>query len=176
MLTKVVPASALFLLLACGSSSDTTSPGGSSGAGCTLTVSGATTGSYGCTSRSASSSDTTGLGYVMMGYGIVGQTIPVIGVSFTFPDVPMPGTFTDADVDAGTTARISVTAGDDAWAAIDGTPALATGTYTLVLTRATPTKVAAEGVVYAVSGSLDATLPPVPSTAATGNVTLHATF
>lgn len=175
-MTKVVPASALFLLLACGSSSDVSSPGGSSGAGCTLTVSGATAGSYGCTSRSASSSDTTGLGYVMMGYGTAGQTIPVIGVSFTFPDVPMAGTFTDADADGGTSARISVTAGGDAWAAIDGTAAPTTGTYTLVLTRATPTTVVAEGVVYAVSGRLDATLPPDPRTSATGNVTLHASF
>jgi hypothetical protein len=139
-------------------------------------VSGATTGSYGCTSWLASASDATGLGYVAMGYGTVGQTNPVIGVSFTFPDAPTLGTFTDADVDAGTTARISVTAGADAWAATAGTPAPATGTYTLVVTRATPTNLTAEGVVYAVGGSLDATLPPVPSTAATGNVTLHATF
>ena len=64
---KVVLVSTLIVLLACGSSADVLSPGGgSSGPPCTLTVSGATAGSYACTTRSASSSDTTGLGYLMI--------------------------------------------------------------------------------------------------------------
>ncbi len=176
-MTKVVAVTTVMVLLACGSSADVLSPGGgSSGSSCTLTVSGAMTGSYACTSRLASSSDITGLGYVMMGYGTAGQTIPVIGVTFTFPEVPYAGTFTDADADGGTSARISVTAGADAWAANDGTSAATTGTYTLVLTRVTLTKVLAEGEVYLFSGTLDATLPPVPRTSATTDVTLHASF
>ena len=174
---KVVLVSTLIVLLACGSSADVLSPGGgSSGPPCTLTVSGATAGSYACTTRSASSSDTTGLGYLMMGYGTAGQTVPVIGVTFTFADLPQEGTFTDADADGGTTARITVTAVADAWEANAGTSAPETGTYTLVLTRVTSVKVLAEGEIYAVNGTLDATLPPVPRTSATGNVTLHAAF
>ena len=88
----------------------------------------------------------------------------------------LQGTFTDADADGGTTARITVTAVADAWEANAGTSAPETGTYTLVLTRVTSVKVLAEGEIYAVNGTLDATLPPVPRTSATGNVTLHAAF
>ena len=170
-------ASAVAALLGCGGSTDGGAPGGgAAGPPCKLTVSGATAGSYPCTTRSASWSDTTDLGSVMIGYGATGQTIPVIGVSFTFAGLPYAGTFTDADSDGGVSARIMVTTGAATWAATDGTSAPATGTYTLVLTNLTATKVLPDGEVYAANGMLAATLPPVPRTSAAENVTLHASF
>ena len=170
-------ASAVAALLGCGGSNDGGAPGGgAAGPPCNLTVSGATAGSYACTTHSAYWSDTTDLGGMMIGYGATGQTIPVIGVNFTFEGPPYGGTFTDADADSGVSARIMVTTGAATWAATDGTSAPATGRYTLVLTNVTVTKVLPDGEIYAANGMLDATLPPVPRTSAAENVTLHASF
>lgn len=177
-MTKVVPVSALVVLLACGSAVDGSSnPGGdASGPPCTLTVSGATSGSYACTTRFTVWSGTTDIGTVVLGYGTTGQTTPVIGATFTFAGVPHPGTFTDSDVDAGVIARITVTADAGSWRVADGSSPRTAGRYTLVITSVASTKVVADREIYASSGTLDATLPPVPQTSAGENVILHATF
>ena len=163
-------------LLSCQSSADGSSDPGSSGPPCALTLSGGTSGSFACTLRSATWSDATDTGTVMVGYGGAGQQTPSIGATFTFPVPPRAGIFTQTDADAGTTGQITVTLGSASWAATADASAPAEGAFTLNLTKVLPTKLLADGEIYAFSGTLDATLPPLPQTSATGDVTLHATF
>ena len=171
---KVFSISALMVLLGCGASVDGSSGGGASGPPCTLTVSGEASGSYSCTTRFAVWSGTTDIGTVMMRYGTTGETTLVIGATFTFAGVPRAGTFTEAEADAGVGARVTVTAGSRSWRATDG--AETTGRYTLFISRVSSTKSLPDREIYAFSGSLDATLPPVPQTSATEDITLHAAF
>jgi len=161
-------------LLACGSAVDS-NPGGVSGPPCTFTLSGGTTGSYGCTTRLAYFTDSNETGTVMLGYGYTGQTNPAISASFNFPGPPATGTLTDASPDGGVTTRILVNSGAASWTATESATGATVGTYTLTVTKASITIVNDQDV-YGVSGTLDATLPPVAQTSATGDVTLHASF
>jgi hypothetical protein len=164
---------ALLVLLSCGSS-DGSNPGGGL-SGCAFTLSGGTTGSYGCTIRQAYWSDTDNTGTVMLTYGYTGQTNPVISASFNFPGQPRMGTLTETNPDAGVTTRITVNSGSASWAATESASDATVGMYTLTVTNASITFVG-DRDIYAVSGTLDATLPPVAQTSATGDVTLHAGF
>jgi hypothetical protein len=112
----------------------------------------------------------------MFGYGYTGQTTPVISALFNFPGAPGPGTLTDTSPDAGVSTRISVVSGSASWATVESASAPTTGTYTLTVTGAALTNSLDTRDAYTITGSLDATLPPVAQTSATGNVTLHATF
>jgi hypothetical protein len=173
--TKVVLVVAMIGLLACGNAVGS-NPGGSSGPPCTFTLSGGTAGTYGCTIRYAIWSDTDDTGTVMFGYGYTGQTTPVISASFNFPGEPRPGTLTETSPDAGVTTRITVTSGSASWAATEAASTPTTGTYTLTVTNSQIVNSLSDRDVYGITGTLDATLPPVPQTSATGNVTLHLGF
>jgi hypothetical protein len=162
-------------LLACGSAVNSNPGGGLSGPPCTITLSGGTTGSYGCTARLAYYSDNNDTGTVMLGYGYTGQTTPAISATVNFPGMPGVRTLSDTSPDAGVTARILVNSGSASWAATESASAATVGTYTLTVTKASFTTVGDQDV-YAVSGTLDATLPPVAQTSATGDVTLHVGF
>jgi len=162
-------------LLAC-ASADGSNPGGSSGPPCTFTLSGGTAGSYGCTIRYAIWSDTDDTGTVMFGYGYTGQTTPVITASFNFPGAPATGTLTETSPDAGVTTRINVTSGSAAWAATEAASAPTTGTYTLTVTNTVLVNSLSDRDIYGITGTLDAMLPPVAQTSATGDVTLHLGF
>ena len=174
-MTKIVPMVAVFGLLACGSAVNSNPGGGLSGPPCTFTLSGGTTGSYGCDARRAYWSDNVDTGTVMLGYGVTGQTTPAISASFTFSGPPGTGTLTDSSPDGGVTTRITVNSGSASWAATESASGATVGTYTLTVTNASVTAVG-DVDIYAVSGTLDATLPPVAQTSATGDVTLHASF
>ena len=174
-MAKIVLMAAVIGLLACGSAVNSNPGGGLSGPPCTFTLSGGTTGSYACTTRLAYWSDNDNTGTVMLGYGYTGQTTPVISASFNFPGMPRVGTLTETNPDAGVTTRITVNSGSASWAATESDSAATVGTYTLTMTNASIT-IVSDRDVYGVSGTLDATLPPVPQTSATGDVTLHAGF
>jgi hypothetical protein len=119
--------------------------------------------------------DTDDTGTVMLGYGYTGQTTPAISASFNFPGAPRTGTLTESNPDAGVTTQITVNSGSASWAATESVSDATVGTYTLTVTNATIT-IVGDRDIYAVSGTLDATLPPVAQTSATGDVTLHAGF
>jgi hypothetical protein len=111
----------------------------------------------------------------MLGYGYTGATNPAISATFTFPGAPGIGTLTESSPDGGVTTRITVNSGSASWAATESTSDVTVGTYTLTVTKASVTAVGVQ-TAYAVSGTLDATLPPVAQTSATGDVTLHTSF
>ena len=163
------------VLLGCGSPAGSGDPsGGASSASCTLTLSGAMSGSYGCTQQSATWSDTTDTSTVTFVHGITGQTDPSIAAMITFPGAPLAGIH--ADTDAGAKTHVTVVSGTSTWAEVVGGAAPKSGSYTLVLTRVTPTKTTDYAQAYSISGTLDVTLLPAQGASASGSLTLHTTF
>jgi hypothetical protein len=170
---KVFWVSALAVLVGCGSTDGSNTPGDGSIAGCTLTVSGGTSGSYPCSLRVASWSSLSDMGQIILGRIATADT-PSISATVTFPGEPRAGTYSDSDPDANT--RITVTSGTAYWTMTVGASAPKRGSYTMVLAQVAATKEAGDNQIFAASGTLDATLPAVPGTSATGDVTLHANF
>jgi hypothetical protein len=171
--SRIVWASVVAALVGCGSGDGSNPPDDGSIAGCSLALSGGASGTYPCTLRAAVWSS---LSYV--GQVIVGRTAatdaPAITANVSFPGEPIAGTYADDNPDL--TTRLTVTSGSASWTASSGTTAPARGSYTMVLTRVSATRASGDNQIYAVSGTLDATLPPVPGTSASGDVTLQARF
>ena len=84
------------------------------------------------------------------------------------------GTYTNSS--PGVTGSITITnAAALTWLASAGSGANV-GTWTLKITRVTVLTNTANGVAYEVQGTLDATVPEVTSSGATGVVTVSANF
>jgi hypothetical protein len=140
--------------------------------GCTITLTGASTGSPACTPIGTfwtSDDNMTAFGFVPD----LSDPGALVTISFT----GQPSTKTYRETDPGTVAAISISSGASQWAmqtASDGTPA--SGGFTLTITSANTITSAADARTYQLHGTLTATLPAVAGTAATGTVTLKATF
>jgi hypothetical protein len=170
---QIVWASVLAALVGCGSSDGSNGTDEGSIAGCSLTVSGGTSGTYPCTLRAAVWSSLSDVGQILVGRTATAGA-PAISVTVRFPGEPIAGTYTDDTPDAN--ARMTVTSGSATWTVNIGASTPKSGTYTMVLTRVSATKASGDNQIYAVSGTLDATLPPVPGTSASGDVTLQSRF
>jgi len=155
-----------------GSSSSVDAPG--SGGPCSVTLTGAATGSYPCVVPRTTwvmSSNQGGFGFNIT------TSSPAVQVAIGFTGEPATDRHyksSDADVTGG----ITVTSDSNmVWAAASmaGSDA-ATGTFDLSLTDATVTITSATGKSYTTMGALSATLAPMAGTGATGMVTLTAAF
>lgn len=154
------------LMLSCG--------GASFGSGrCSITLSGAQSGTFACIAVGGTYDVSSNRGSVA--FQTSGAT-PVTTVSISFPGEPHPGTFTSTDTGAVSSLQVSYqTVSGSTWAATAGS-GTQTGTYTLVLNSVALIAQSTSGKAYAVSGRVDGTLLPIPSSGASGNVLLHAAF
>jgi hypothetical protein len=153
---KTFWASALAALVGCGSSDGSNGTGDGSIAGCTLTVSGGTSGTYPCTLRAAVWSNLSDVGQILVGRSATADA-PAISATVSFPGEPIEGTYTDDNPDAK--SRMTVTSGTAPWTMNVGGSTPNSGAYTMVLTRVAATKASGDNQIHAVSGTLDATLP-----------------
>jgi hypothetical protein len=171
----------LAAVVACGGS-DNTGPDGSGGTGiggnngsgngaCTITLSGAQTGSFDCSNVLAawtSDDNITDFGFISSG------SSANIVASIGFTGKPSKTTYKDTDTGAG--AAVAVQIGSTGWTAGVAEASPKTGSYALTISSMSVLSSAADGEVYTVHGTLSATLDPDPSTGASGSVTLNATF
>lgn len=149
--------------------------GGSGGGGCTITLSGAATGTFNCTATTVYATQS----------NLGGPTLTVsapapyqmLTVTITRPGEPTSGTWSDAD--AGSKADLVVESTGvppPTWVATRGASnGMDQGSYTMSITVSNPTTVS-NGKTYTATGTIDGTLPFVQGTGASGSVTLHATF
>jgi hypothetical protein len=156
-------------LSGCGGSTNLTS-----GQPCSITLSGAVTGTFACNAVSGGYQTSNSQGAVAASVG--GATAITIGIAF--PGDLHTGTFKDTD--AGVQSALSVQTGtgsNNFWAAAAGTGGAKTGSYTLTITDTGLRVPGQGGAAYpAVHGTLTATLPAVAGSGATGTVSLSATF
>jgi hypothetical protein len=137
---------------------------------CHVALTGAATGSVGCTVQGVWTK-----GENLGGINLTGsESMPGIQVTINRPGTPQKGTWTQAD--SGSKAAIVVTSGLEAWSVSIGGSSADQGTYSLTLTDVTEILTTDDGNGYLVKGTLDATLPPSSGGASTDPVTLHATF
>ena len=95
------------------------------------------------------------------------------GVVITRTGQPQAGPLSGST--SGMTGTITVTNGSAGYLTTTNTGSNQ-GTFTLNLTKVTVLTNTANGIAYLVDGSLDATVPAVTSTGASGTVTLHIDF
>lgn len=160
------------VVLGCG---DSTSPNtsGVTGAG-NITLSGAQTGTLTSGNVSAVWSSSTSKGGFALSVAQAGSA-PAIAVAITFPGEPHTGHFKNTDVGAAT--GLSVQLGTASfWVATDANASSPAGSYDLNLTSVSAASTVSTGKTYTVSGTLDAVMPAVAGTSATGTVTMHVTF
>lgn len=159
---------ALNCTAACGHST-----GGGDGA-CTVALTGAQTGSSKCSNVLAIFARDSNFSAV--NFSNTGGS-PVVNISIRFPGEPATKTYRSAD--AGEVASVMVNLNNTSvWAAVvdPSSRKPVVGSFTLTISSMSTLSSAGRGKVLQVHGSLTATLPSMPSTAATGTVTLHATF
>jgi hypothetical protein len=94
------------------------------------------------------------------------------GVSF--PGKPAVKTYTQTA--AGSQSAVTVNQSPKLWIAVVGGNSPTQGSYTLTVTKVTQVSTNTSGIGYLVHGTLDAKLPAVAGTGASGSVTLHVTF
>jgi len=159
---------------ACGSSSGSADAPGTGGP-CSVTLTGAATGSFPCvvprTSWQASSNETnftfdltTGSPAVQVAIRFAGQ--PMVGQHHTTTDGASAGGIMVVDTSSSKMWDASAGAGSNA----------GVGMFDLSLTAVTTSIVSATGTTYSVNGALTATMPAVSGTGATGSVMLTAAF
>lgn len=164
---------ALFTLAAAalvGCGSDTTSPDNLN-SNCSITLSGAMTGTFACTAAAAWASQNDSAAFV-----ITSQTnTPAIIVGIGRRGQWAAGTFTNTTTDA--LGGVAISTGQSVWVAESAAAsgAQAVGSYTLNLTSASSTTVS-QGATYLVHGTFDSAAPAVAGSSATGTVTVHAVF
>ncbi|MGH7592615.1 MAG: hypothetical protein ACRELE_01985 [Gemmatimonadales bacterium] len=149
---------------ACGSNSTGNNGDNNNGTPtCTVTLSGAQTGSPACTTGTAlldKSENLTALGFD-------GSGTPTVSAHVKIPGPAATGTYPASSSSIGI---IDVTSGTSLWGT-DGN----FGTYTLTVTSVSQLSDGPTLTEYRTHGTLTATLPPI-SGAATGNVTMTITF
>jgi hypothetical protein len=163
---------AALTLIACGGSS--TSPTTTLNTTATVTLSGAQTGTFTSNSVGAVFVNSNQLGAITFLVAQAG-TAPGITVAITFSGEPKVGHFKNTDVGAQGGAGVTLAQSQIWLANIAGTGS-AVGSYDLNLTSVSTNATVSTGKVYNVSGTLDAVLPAVAGSGATGTVTLHAVF
>ena len=155
-----------------GSTSPTNNPGES--ATCTVTLSGAVSGTYDCKPATTVWSSANNRGGFSFSVGTSGST-PNINVAIAWTGEPAAGTHyqrTDAGAQGGVTLITGSGAGTQVWEAVTGNNA--TGSYDLDFTSVSNALSTANGKAYTADGALDATLNP--TTGQNGSVTVHVSF
>ena len=141
---------------------------------CTVTLSGAVTGTYDCQSASVtwSSADSVGT----FSFSVAGSgTKPSVGVTIKWLNEPTTRTY--ANSDAGARAVLVVTTSNgQTWQASVGDSTAAAGSYSLGFTSVVNNLHEQNGNLYATEGTLNASLPAVAASGAAGVVSLSATF
>jgi hypothetical protein len=143
--------------------------GGVASQNCTVTLTGAQTGTYDCRPSFTawdSATNLAGFAFDMKQSG----TAPHVQVAIRFPNQPHVGDYLNTD--AGAQGALSVTAASASWAAVSG----GQGSYHLIFTSVAESLSDSTGKVYVGAGTVDATLPAMSGTGATGTVSLHVAF
>lgn len=142
---------------------------------CTVALSGAVSGTFNCQSAGVtwSSGDNTGT----FSFSVAGSgASPGISVTVEWLNEPTP-LRTYANSDSAAQAVLAVTASNgQTWEASVGGSTAAAGSYALVFTSVVNNLREQDGNLYATDGTLDASLPAVASSGATGVVLLSAAF
>jgi hypothetical protein len=153
-------------ITACGSDSGNNGNGNNGGTNsCSMTLSGAQTGTIACTAgdpvleRSENNSE----------FQFTTTGTPTLAAFVKVPGATAAGTYQFSGVAFGT---VTLTNGASQWYAANGSG----GTMSLTITSVTTTSTTSTLIAYKAHGTLTATLAPVSSTAATGNVTVTLTF
>lgn len=151
-----------------GATTDGAVPSSSS---CTITLSGALSGTIPCTAS---------LGYDaknnlgVLGVSPVGSPTVHFTGSASFPGQPHTGTYQSTD--AGAKGGLSVQQGTPTWFASSGGSSTQ-GSYALTLNSVTnPRQTSSGDMLYDTSGVLTATLPAITGTGASGTVMVSVTF
>ena len=158
--------------LGCNKTTTGVQPGVSSS--CTVTLSGAVSGTYDCRPATTTWSNTDDTGGFTFGIRASGTT-PAMGLAIVWLGEPTDSTY--AGTDAGAQADIFVTtASNQTWRASIGGGTAAAGSYSVTFTSVTYNLPEAGGKGYSADGTLNATLPAVAASGATGVVILTASF
>ncbi len=162
-------------LVALGCNASTTGPTPGVSNHCTVTLSGAITGTYDCmpaTTTWSSFDNTGGFTFAVLASG----TRPSIGFAVLWLGEPTD-TVTYRNTDASAQATIYVTnASNQTWqATVSGGPPPA-GSYSLHFTSVVNNLSTSGGFGYTADGTAAATLPAVSSTGATGTITMSVDF
>jgi hypothetical protein len=161
------------LLIACGGSTATDINGGLTGAA-TITLTGAQTGTFTSNTVAAVWNSGTNEGGFGLSTAASGST-PAITVGISFVGEPKVGHYKSSD--ASTTGGVTVNPSSlTFWLATNTSGGTPQGTYDLNLTGVSTSGTVSTGKTYTVSGTLDAVMPAVSGSTATGTVTMHVTF
>jgi hypothetical protein len=149
-----------------------TDPGGRSS--CSITVSGAQTGTYGCTAAGITEATTASSNVLVMGT----STSPIIMGLVGFNGNLTTGTYRSTDAKVSAISGVSLqNAQDQIWEAWSDTVSPSQGSFTLTLSSLKLEGTSDGSQVYSLHGTFDATLLPSSlSTPATGTVTVHMVF
>ena len=140
---------------------------------CNLTLGGAVSSAQQCRSVVASWAQVSNQTAVLLTN--VGSPIPLVTLTIGFSGPMRAGTFTHAD--AGASGFIIVQSGTSQWAALPASASTPQGTYTMSVSDPGISTPSGNGTVWpAPVGTVDATMPALTGTSATGTVTLHLTF
>ena len=141
---------------------------------CSMTLSGAVTGTYACGLPLGAWGSAKNRGAIVLTYNLTGTSGIKASASVGFPGEPTTKTYSSSDGDGQ--SGLNVVDGKGVWAATAGTSATPLGSYTMVVTSVALGETQATGKSYRVGGTLDATLTPASGTSATGTVTMHVEF
>jgi hypothetical protein len=146
--------------------------GGISTGGCVMTITGANTASGPC---NLSLGYSAAQGHLAFGVTLMAKPTDSFGCDLATSPTLTAGVFTQANGRDYVSTVLDVS---KVWQALyenGGDPA--TGTYTLTITDpGTPASSGADTFYPYAHGTLDATLPPVTATGATGDTMIHVTF
>jgi hypothetical protein len=166
-----------------GCNSNSTGPQQGVSSSCTVTLSGAVSGTYDCrpaTTSYGGATDNTGFTFGVRASGsqpAIGLTVVWIGIPTDSIYRNMDGTYSYKYTDIGAQGDISVTTSNgQTWLATIGEGPPAAGTYILTFTSVTANSFTSSGGLYDGEGTVTATLPAVASSGATGTIILSATF
>lgn len=166
-----------------GCNSNTTGPQQGTSKSCTVSLSGAVSGTYDC--RPATTSYGSALDNTAFSFGVPASgTRPAIGLTIVFLGTPTDsiyrnpdGTYSYTNTNGGAQANISVTTSNNqTWLATVGEGPPAAGTYILNFATVTANGSGPGGALFDAEGTVTATLPAVASSGATGTIILSATF
>jgi hypothetical protein len=172
---RTIALGVMFIALSgCSSSSGTDGSNGGGESSCTITLSGAETGSPVCSGITAVW--TTDDNQFLYGFFNNGGATTVI-VSLGRSGEPTKTTYRNTDTDLIGSAVVQD--GDNSWVAQSAdtsSDTQAAGSFAVTITSVSTTVSTSDGKVYALHGTFTATLPPAAGTGSTGTVTMNVKF
>ncbi len=140
---------------------------------CSMTLSGAVSGTFSCDLVMGVWGSEKDRGAITLSYNILGASGLKAMASVGFVGEPATKTYSNSDADAN--GGLNVVDGQSVWATVTG-KSNSLGSYTMTVTSVTPAETQPNGKSYRVAGTLKATLTPAAGTAASGTVTMVAEF